>query len=163
LVVTLGAFVLAALFAERKESEGRLARSNALLQRERDNKLMNAQAITASIAHEIRQPLTAIVTNGNAALRFLAIDPPDNDEVRAALEMIVSDGHRTSEVLDGIRTLFKMTDQGRQPIDLNEMILGVLKSFREELRDHLVATRPELAELPLVVGHRRFDHAGYWS
>jgi signal transduction histidine kinase len=68
--------------------------------------------------------------------------------------MIISDGHRTSEVLDGIRTLFRMTDQGRQPIDLNEMILGVLKSFREELRDHLVATRPELAELPLVVGHR---------
>ncbi|HEX8812209.1 MAG TPA: ATP-binding protein [Terracidiphilus sp.] len=154
LVVTLGAFVLAALFAERRESEARLSRSNALLQRERDNKLMNAQAITASIAHEIRQPLAAIVTNGNAALRFLAMDPPDNDEVRAALEKIVSDGHRTSEVFDSIRTLFRLNDQGRQPIDVNEMILGVLQSFREELRDHLVATRPELTELPPVVGHR---------
>ena len=154
LVVTLGAFVLAALFAERRESEARLGRSNALLQRERDNKLLNAQAITASIAHEIRQPLTAIMTNGNAALRFLGMSPPDHEEVRAALEKIISDGHRTSEMFDSIRTLFKPTDQGRQPIDVNEMILGVLQSFREELRDHLVATRPELTGLPSVVGHR---------
>lgn len=76
LVVTLGAFVLAALFSERRESEARLARSNLQLERERDNKLMNAQAITASIAHEIRQPLSAIVLNGSAALRFLGKAPP---------------------------------------------------------------------------------------
>jgi signal transduction histidine kinase len=57
-------------------------------------------------------------------------------------------------MFDSIRTLFKLTDQGRQPIDVNEMILAVLQSFREELRDHLVATRPELTGLPFVVGHR---------
>jgi signal transduction histidine kinase len=154
LVVTLGAFVLAALFAERRESEARLARSNVLLQRERDDKLMNAQAITASIAHEIRQPLTAIVTNSNAALRFLEMAPPDHEEVRAALERIISDGHRTSEIFDSIRALFRTSDQGRQPIDVNELILGVLQSLRDELRDHRVAARPELAELPRVVAHR---------
>jgi signal transduction histidine kinase len=155
LVVTLGAFVLAALFAERRESESRLARSNALLQRERDSKLMNAQAVTASIAHEIRQPLTAIVANGNAALRFLAMQPPDFEEVRSALNDIVSNGHRTNEMLDGIRALFRTADPDRQPIDINETILGVLQTSQDELRDHRVVSHLELAErLPPVVGHR---------
>jgi signal transduction histidine kinase len=155
LVVTLGAFVLAALFSERRENEARLARSNMLLERERDNKLMNTEAIMASIAHEINQPLTAIVTNGRAALRFLARVPPDHDEVRAALESIISDGHRTSEVFDGIRALFRKVDQGRQPVDVNAIILGVLRSSRGELKDRDITARTELAsEVPYVDGNR---------
>jgi integral membrane sensor domain MASE1 len=75
LVVALGALILAALFAERRESELRLAHSNAMLERERDNKLMNAQAITAAIAHEVRQPLGAIELNGEAGLDFLGKTP----------------------------------------------------------------------------------------
>ncbi|MFY9769646.1 MAG: MASE1 domain-containing protein, partial [Xanthobacteraceae bacterium] len=71
LFVAVGAYVLAALFAERRESERHLARANMLLERERDNKLMNAQAIAGAIAHEVRQPLTGIVTNASAALRWL--------------------------------------------------------------------------------------------
>ena len=65
LAVSLCAFVLAALFSERRENEARLARSNMMLQRERDNKLMNLEAMAASISHEVRQPLTAIATNGS--------------------------------------------------------------------------------------------------
>src|SRR5262249_8404765 len=65
LVVALSAYVLAALFAERRESATQLARSYTMLERERDNKLMNAQAIVAAIAHEVRQPLTRITTGGN--------------------------------------------------------------------------------------------------
>jgi signal transduction histidine kinase len=76
LVVAVGALILAALFAERRESESRLTRSNMMLERERDNKLMNAQAITAAIAHELRQPLAAIELNGEAGLDFLARHPP---------------------------------------------------------------------------------------
>jgi signal transduction histidine kinase len=155
LVVTLGASALAALFAERRESEARLARANMMLERERDNKLMNVQAITAAIAHEVRQPLTAIVSNSGAALRFLAKTPPDNDEVRAALERIVRDSNRTSEVFDGIRALFRKVDQGLKPIDVNEVIVGVLQSLQGELKDHGVEARSELAsQLPLVDGQR---------
>ena len=141
LVVTLGASVLAALFAERRESEARLAHANMMLERERDNKLMNVQAITAAIAHEVRQPLTAIVSNSGAALRFLAKTPPDHDEVRAALERIVRDSNRTSEVFDGIRALFRKVDQGLKSIDLNEIIVGVLQSLQGELKDHGVEAR----------------------
>ena len=155
LVVTLGAFVLAALFAERRESEGRLARANALLERERENKLMNIEAITASIAHELKQPLAAIVANGSAALRFLGNTPPAHDEVRAALNSIISDSHRTGELFDSIRALFRKVDQGRQPTDVNEIILGVLRSLRGEFKHHGVVARSELTpNLPLVDGNR---------
>ena len=154
LVVALGASVLAALFAERRENEARLAHSNMMLERERDNKLMNVEAITVAIAHEVRQPLAAIVANGNAALRFLDKEPPDRDEVRAALHRIVNDGHRTSEVFDGIRSLFRKVDQGRDPVDINELILGVLQSLQGEFKDRTIELRSELAaDLPLVDGH----------
>jgi signal transduction histidine kinase len=154
LVVALGASVLAALFAERRENEARLAHSNMMLERERDNKLMNVEAITVAIAHEVRQPLAAIVANGNAALRFLAKEPPDRDEVRAALHRIVNDGHRTSEVFDGIRSLFRKVDQGRDPVDINKLILGVLQSLQGEFKDRAIELRSELAaDLPLIDGH----------
>ena len=156
LVVTLGAFVLAALFAERRENEGRLAGANMLLERERENKLMNIEAIIAAIAHEVRQPLAAISINSRAALRFVDAMPPDLEEVRTALTAIDSDGQRANEVFDSIRSLFRRVDQQRQPIDVNDIAREVLQSLRGEFQDHGVTVIPELASgLPLVNGHLR--------
>src|SRR5262245_41139208 len=156
LVVALSAYVLAALFAQRRETTAQLAHSNTMLERERDNKLLNAQALTAAIAHEVRQPLGAIAVNASAALRFLGKTPPELAEVRTALNDMKSDTHRTSEVLEGIRALFGKSNQKRELVEVNELILGVLQSSRKELQDHGVETRLELAsELPLVEGHRR--------
>ena len=154
LFVAVGAYVLAALFAERRESEARLARANIMLERERDNKLMSAQAIAGAIAHEVRQPLTGIVTNASAALRWLGRNPPDHDRVRVALNRIQSNSYRTSEVFDAMRTLFRKGDEGRERINLNEIIVEVLQSLQRELKDHEVETHSELAELPPVHGHR---------
>ena len=155
LVVALTAFVLGALFTERRESEARLAHANLLLEHERDNKLMNVEAVAASIAHEIKQPLAAIVMNGGVALQLLGNAPPDHDEVRAALNDIISDSNRTSEVFEAIRALFQKVDQERQLIDMNEIILRVLQSLHGELKDHSVTTRTELMSgLPLVAGNR---------
>jgi signal transduction histidine kinase len=154
LFVALGVYVLAALFAERRENEARLARANMMLERERDNKLMSAQALTGAIAHEVRQPLASIVSNASAALRWLERTPPDHDELRAALNRIQSESHRTSEVFDAIRALFRKDDQGRQRIDVNEIIVEVLQSLREELKDNGVETRSELTELPRIDGNR---------
>ena len=67
--------------------------------------------MAASIAHELNQPLAAMVTNGNASLRFLANSTPDLDEVRAALKCVVSDGHRASQVIETIRSMFKKDGQ----------------------------------------------------
>jgi signal transduction histidine kinase len=154
LAVSLCAIVLASLFSERRESEARLARSNMMLQRERNNKLMNIDAITSAIVHEVRQPLAAIATNGSAGIRWLTKTPPDFDEVRAAMTRIVRDSHRASQVLESIRALFKSADLEVQPVDLNGIALGALDLLRGELTDHGVVTRIELApELPLVAGH----------
>jgi signal transduction histidine kinase len=155
LFVALCAFVIAALFAERRESEARLTYSKIMLERERDNKLMNVQAITSAIAHEIRQPLAAIMANASAALRFLERKPPDHNEVRANLKSIISDSANADEVFDSIRALFGKVDHGRQPIDMNEIIREVLASLRGELQDHDVETHPELtSEMPPVHGHK---------
>ena len=70
------------------------------LERERENKMMNVEAIMASIAHEVRQPLTAIATNGSAALRWFEKTPPDYDEVRAALNRVINDSRRASQVFE---------------------------------------------------------------
>ena len=154
LVAAIGAQVLAALFAERRESEARLARSNAMLERQRDNKLLQAQAITAAIAHEIRQPLVGVAINADAAMRYLAQTPLQHDEVRTALNRIKRDVHRTNEVFDGIRALFGKRGQERQPIDLNRIVLGVIESLQAELNRHGVVASHQLAiELPLVNGH----------
>jgi len=154
LFVALSANVAAALFAERRASEQRLVHSNMLLERERDNKLMNLEAITASIAHEVKQPLAAIVTNSSAALRWLERTPPDHAEVRAALGRISDDGHRAGDAIDGIRALFRKGHQGQQQIDVNEIVRGVLQSIAGELKEGEVEVRPELADLPTVDAHR---------
>jgi signal transduction histidine kinase len=126
-----------------------------MLERERDNKLMNIEAITAAIAHEVKQPLAAIVINGKAALRFLEKSPPDHDEARANLNNVVKDGFRTSEVFDDIRALFRKADDGAKQVDINEIILATLQSLQEELLDHKVQTRTELAsDLPTVDGNK---------
>jgi signal transduction histidine kinase len=154
LAAAIGAQVLAALFAERRASEAGLARANAMLERERDNRLLNAQAVTGAIGHEIRQPLTAIVTNADTALRWLGRTPPDHDEAREALTCIQRDGHRASDVFDGIRALFGKSGSERRPIDVNQMVLSVTESLQEELNGHGVMTRHELTtELPLGNGH----------
>jgi PAS domain S-box-containing protein len=88
-----------------------LERFSARLQRERDDKLMNAQAIVAAIAHEVRQPLTRITTGSNAAQRFLKMVPPEQGRAQTALEGIANAGHRTSEIIDGFRALFAKSDQ----------------------------------------------------
>jgi signal transduction histidine kinase len=156
LTTSLCAFVLAALFAERRSNEAHLAHSNMMLERERDNKLLNAHALTAAIVHEVRQPLAAIAVYASAALRFLGKTPPDLAEVRLALNNMIKDTYRTSDVLEGFRALFEKSDQKTEQVRVNEIILGVLQSSRKELQDHRIETRLELAsELPLVEGHRR--------
>ena len=139
-----------------RRTELALREAVAKLERERDNKLTNVEAIMAAIAHEVRQPLMAIVINGSAARRFLARVPADIDEATANLNRIINDCRRASEVFDSILTLFRREDQERQAIDVNEIALEVLQSSRGELAEHRVITRTELAsELPLISGHRR--------
>jgi signal transduction histidine kinase len=147
--------VLIVLLAETTWLHVRLARSNAMLQREKDNKLMNLDAVTSSIAHEVRQPLAAIMTNGEAALALLGHTSPDLEEVRSTLDDVVINAHRAGQVLNDVRVLFGNATYEQAPVDVNEMILAAMRAVRGELKDHGVAARVELAsELPLVVGNK---------
>jgi len=140
---------------DNRRTELALRETIMKLERERENRLMNVEAIMASIAHEVRQPLAAMALNGSAALRFFEKTPPDYDEVRAALNRIIGDSHRTSELFDSIRALFRKGDQVREPIDVSEITLEVLQLLRGELTEHGITSHTELAsELPLVDGHR---------
>ncbi len=127
----------------------------AMLERERDSKLINMEAIVASIAHEIKQPLAAIVMNGGAAQDDLEHAPPDIEEARSALRDIVADGLRASEVFRSIRALFRSTLRDQQAIDINEIALEALNILEGEFKKHGITTHTELTrELPLVMGHR---------
>ena len=142
------------LLNELRQRTDELGRSIAELQRERSNKLMNMEAMAASIGHEVRQPLAGIASNGGAALRFLGHVPPNLEEARSALNRMISDAHRASQVFDNIRALFGKSNQAHEPIDVNELALAVLQALGEELKVHDITTQAELkAELPLVMGH----------
>ncbi len=147
--------VLIVLLAETTGLYGQLARSHMMLQRERNNKLMNLAAMAAAISHEVRQPLMAISMNGGAALQFLGRAPPDLGEIRSALNAIVKDSHRANQILNGISDVFSGGDQRHEPVDVNEITLEVLRMLRSDLQEHGVTARAELASgLPHLVGHR---------
>jgi signal transduction histidine kinase len=161
LVVTLGAFVLAALFAERRQhetvlmnSEARLARANKMLQRERDNKLMNVGAAISAISHELKQPLTAIVTKGSAARRFLERAPSDVPRVQSILGEIVGATFRANEVLENIHSLFGH-DQEPHSTDINELVRESLRLMHEHFERHHITILTQFApDLPAVPAHK---------
>jgi signal transduction histidine kinase len=143
------------LIAELRQRTDQLGRSVAELQRERNNKLMNLEAMAASISHEVRQPLASIATHGGAALRFLGHMPPNVEEIRSSLNWMISDSHRASQVFDNLRALFGKTERGHESIDANELIRGVLTSFQGDLEEHGITARVRLPEdLPKIVAHK---------
>ena len=107
--------------------------------------------VTATIAHEVNQPLAAIVTNGNAALRWLRRTPPEVAEAAANVNQIVSDGHRASEVVASIRGMFKKDEHAKVLLDVNGVIQEVLELLHGELSSKRVSVRTKLSgDLPQI-------------
>jgi signal transduction histidine kinase len=143
------------LLNELRRRTDELGRSLAELQRERNNKLMNMEAMAAAISHEVRQPLASIAANGSAALRFLGHEPPNLEEVRSALSRTVNDSHRASEIFDSIRALFGKADLGHEPVDVNDLVRDVMEALHGELDGHGITAAVELPPgLPQIAGHR---------
>jgi C4-dicarboxylate-specific signal transduction histidine kinase len=112
-------------------------------------------AMTASIAHEVNQPLAAIVANANAALRWMARTPPDVAEARESLEQIVREGQRAAEVIQSVRSMFKSKELVRASVDLNQLIHEVLALVQGTLEKHGVVVHTELDEALIpVTGNR---------
>lgn len=146
--------VFLALLTENTRLYARISTALWALKRERDNKLLSAQAAAATLAHEIRQPLALMMLNVEAGMRFLRKTPPDLEATRQHLEMTLQDCQHLNETIEAIRSLFRKMDQPEQLVDLNEVILAVLKSQQDELARRSIKVRRELTPgLSLVYGY----------
>jgi PAS domain S-box-containing protein len=112
-------------------------------------------AMTASIAHEVNQPLASIVANANAGLRWLTRAEPDLDEARATLNRIIKDGHRASEVIATIRSMFGKDRRERRAVSVNELVGDVLVLVHGELESHHISLQNEMFRaLPHIMAER---------
>lgn len=111
--------------------------------------------LTASLAHEIKQPIAAAITDANTCLRWLARDEPDLEEARAAAKRVVKDAARASEIVSHVRMLFKKGVAVRESVDVNEIIREMLVLLHNETTRYSIAIRAELsADLPQIMGDR---------
>jgi PAS domain S-box-containing protein len=139
--------------AEAREIEGRYREIEMELAHA--NRLATMGQLTASIAHEVNQPIAATVTNAQAALRWLARQPPDLEEVRQALDRIVETGRRTGDVIDRVRALIKKTPPRKYHLDINDAVREVIELTRGEAIRSGVSVQMRLAdELPFIEGDR---------
>jgi len=138
---------------ERKRAEEALRKAQAELAHA--SRVMTMGEMTTSIAHEVNQPLSGIVTNASACLRWLAGDAPNLEEAREAARRIIRDGNRASEVIGRIRALAKKAGTEKERMDLNAAIQDVVALTQGEVRRNGVLLRTELAgDLPPVLGDR---------
>jgi PAS domain S-box-containing protein len=149
-----GTMVLSAIvdISDRKEEEERI--HSAIRSLAHMNRVATAGELTASITHEVKQPLAALVANANAALRWLTNETPNLDEALLALKRVVSDGHRIAEVIDSVRAMFNKEGEEKVPINVNDLIQDVLRLVRGELQTQGIDIQTGLTRpLPLVGGH----------
>jgi signal transduction histidine kinase len=119
--------------------------------REREARLTTGDAVTATVAHEVRQPLTAMIASADAGINFLDHSMPDVDKARQALKRIVVDGHRTAAVLASIRAIYKLDLQDRVELDVNLLIEETLALVSVELQKHRIQHRLDRSSvLPTV-------------
>ena len=145
------AFVLD--LTERKRAEEALR--NVQMEFTHANRVATIGQLTASIAHEVNQPIAATINNASAALRFLTHQPPNLDEVEQALEEIVRSGNRAGDVIAGVRALVKKTPPRMEPLDINEAIREVIELTDQEAVKNHVTMRLDLAvDAPGIHGDR---------
>jgi signal transduction histidine kinase len=150
-----GSLVLFVLLYEITMLYAQLLRAVLAQRREREARLMTGDAVAATIAHEVRQPLSGMITNAGAGLRWLDRPMPDLDEAKAAFKQIAADGHRAGAVIGSIRAIFRRDAWSRTSLDINDLIGEALVLLRGDLQKHriLVQTKAD-AQLPQVVGDR---------
>jgi PAS domain S-box-containing protein len=145
------AFVLD--LTERKHVEGALRDAQANLAHVM--RVTTLGELTASIAHEVNQPLAGVIANAEACLRWLDRGPPDLDAVRRSVEWVIDDGNRASDVIRRIRAMANKTEIERVPLDVNKIIIEAIALVQRELISHQVSLQMELAPaLPMILGDR---------
>src|SRR5229473_2455730 len=147
------AFASVASLFERQRAEEALRQAQANLAHV--SRVMTLGELTASISHEVNQPIAAIATNGQVCLRLLALETPRPDEMRATVERIVRDANRASEVIQRIRALAKRSEPQMVSLDINDVIREAILLVQREVLSHGVSLRTDLASgMPPVLGDR---------
>ncbi len=138
---------------ERKQAEEALRQAQADLTHA--NRVSSLGELTASLAHEVKQPIAATITNAGTCLRWLSRGQPDLEKARAAASRIEQDGKRAIEIINRVRQLFKKDTLQRELVDLNEIIREMMRLLHSEATQFAVFVRAELAaDLPQVMGDR---------
>src|SRR6202165_4103533 len=145
---------------ERKRAEEKLRASeqrllDAQMELARVTRVTTLGELTASIAHEVNQPLAAVVANAEACLRWLNRATPDLDAVRRSVEWVIDDGNRASEVIRRVRALAKKTEIEKVSLEVNDLVRELIALVQRELISHQVSLRTEFAPaLPMILGDR---------
>jgi NO-binding membrane sensor protein with MHYT domain len=147
------AFASIASLSEQKRAEEALRQAQADLARV--NRVTTMGELTASLAHEVNQPIAATVINADSCLRWLAGDTPNIEKARAAAKRIAQDGKRAADIITRIRLLFSKDTSQRELVDVNEVIREMIVLLRSEAMRYAISVRTELAaDLPHVMGDR---------
>jgi signal transduction histidine kinase len=159
ILVVLGAILLQSaliawlIYEHRRRSLAEIQSRNAMAELANMNRLATAGQLSASIAHEINQPVTGIVLKASAALRWLAVEKPDLDRVRTVLGDIIGAGQRAGGIINSVRAMFNNEENAKAPTDLNHLVNTVLALLRVDLQRDDVRVEMRLAEdLPAVTG-----------
>jgi C4-dicarboxylate-specific signal transduction histidine kinase len=142
------------IYEHRRRHLAEVQARNSMAELTQLNRFATAGELSAAIAHEVKQPITAMVTMANAAIRWLSTENPDIGRARDALDQVVVAGHRANDVITNVGAIFGKDTQERKPADLNKLLRTVLGLVYIDLRKHSIETQVGLSEqLPLVIGN----------
>ena len=110
--------------------------------------------LTASLAHEVNQPIAAAVTDANTCLRWLTRDQPDVEEAREAASRVVKDATRAAEIISRVRLTFTKSTPQRELVDVNDVIKEMIVLLRNEASRYSISVRTELSDIPQIMGDR---------
>jgi signal transduction histidine kinase len=153
-ILTQAALIAWLIFEHHRRTRVELRYRQSMAELTYMNRVTGAGLLSASLAHEVNQPLTGIVTRANAAMRWLKAEKPNLDRAQEALGQIVEAGHRAADVVKNVRAMFNKDTHEKSPFDVNELVQSVLGLVYFDLRRHSVETRISLGEhLPRVLGN----------
>ena len=152
-ILIQAALIFWLLYEHWRRQRAEILARNTMSELSHVNRMATAGQLSASIAHEVNQPLAGIVANAQAALRWL--EKANVEEVREGLKRIVSEGHRASDIITNLRAMFKSDVQEKTLVDINKLVLSVLALVRIDLQKHEIKLQTQLDDrIPQVLGNQ---------
>ena len=152
-ILIQSALIFWLLYEHWRRQRAEILARNTMSELSHVNRMATAGQLSASIAHEVKQPLAGILANAQAALRWL--EKANVGEVREGLKRIVSEGHRASDIITNLRAMFKSDVQEKAPVDINKLVLSVLALVRIDLQKHEIKLQTQLDDrIPEVLGNQ---------